>query len=325
MPGLRPNSWQTYGCEWTLRYLWRWTNLFERLDLIVLALMLALVVVVVVRVSYRYRLARRAEVIETASEAFHRARKKLATDLRNDVGSLRSIAFTAPYLGLAGTCVGMLSAFKGVGMQRHAAMAMMASGIAAATITTGAGLLVAVPAVLSYNYLRTCIDSLENEFHSKARRSLGFQFAQGLPLAPRFSKIPFAVIAAPALAITLGAFLTFASFHTSSGLPVRLVKIGVVHTEHFSVEPIVIEIIDTGGSDPPTVYVNSKKTPSDKLVNRLRSERKVRPQGLAYVHAENNVLWGDVVNVIDVVEELQPNVVLLTITPNFRLGRRSIR
>src|SRR5258708_2913636 len=116
MPGLCPNSWQTYGCE-SLRYLWRWTNLLERLDLMVLALMLALIVVVVVRVSYRYHLARCAGVIDTAREGFHCARRKLATELRNDVGILNSIAFAAPYLGLAGTCVGILSAFRGTVMQ----------------------------------------------------------------------------------------------------------------------------------------------------------------------------------------------------------------
>src|SRR5260370_41850121 len=104
MPGVCPNSWQTYGCEWSIGYLWRWTSSLERLDLIVLALMLARIVFVVARVSYRYRLARRAGPVDPSSGAFQRARRKLAAELSIWVGGLKSIAFTAPYLGLAGRC-----------------------------------------------------------------------------------------------------------------------------------------------------------------------------------------------------------------------------
>jgi biopolymer transport protein ExbB/TolQ/biopolymer transport protein ExbD len=321
MPGVCPNSWQTYGCEWTIGYLWRWANLLERLDLIVLAVMLAHVVVVVARVSYRYRLARHA-AIDTASEAFQGARRKLAAELSIEVGSLKSIAFTAPYLGLAGTCVGILSIFRAYVGSRYGALVMVVSGIDAAFISSAAGLLVAVPAVVSYNYLRTRIDSLESEMYSKARRSRHFQVAQKLPLTPRFSKLPFAVIAVPALAISVAAFVTFSSFATPKGLPVRLVKTGALEAEHFTVKPIVIEITRTGGNGL-AVYVNSKKAPFDELERRLQSELKARP--LACIKAENGVSWGDVISVIDVVEGLHADVVLLTITPTINIARKSIR
>ena len=327
MPGGCSNSWQTLGYELTIRYLWRWTNLLERVDLIVLALMLAHVVVVVAHVSYRYRLARHTEATDIVSEVFQRARRKLAAGLSIEAGSLNSIAFAAPYLGLAGTCVGILSIFRGYIGSRYGALVMVVSGIDAAFISSAAGLLVAIPAVASYNYLRTRLDSLESELYSKAleRRSRHFQVARKFPLTARFSRLSFAVIAAPALAISASGFLMFSSFNTPRGLPVRLVKIGVLETEHFSVAPLVIEVIGTRGNGPPAVYVNSKKTPSDELENRLRSKLRVRPQWLAYVQAENNVSWGDVVNVIDVVEGLHANVVLLTITPNINVARESIR
>jgi len=313
------NSWQTYGCDWSIGYLWRSTKLFERLDLIVLALMLAHIVIVVARVSYRYRLARRTKAIDTASEASQRARRKLAAELSIGVGSLKSIAFTAPYLGLAGTCVGILSIFGAYVGERGGLVVRTSSGIAAAFISSAAGLLVAVPAVVSYNHLRTRIASLESETWSNARERRKF------PLTARFSKLPpFALIAAPALAISVAAFMTLSSFHTLKGLPVRLIKIGALDSEHFSVKPIVIEIIGTNGNGPPAVYVNSKKTPPDELKNRLRSELEVRPQWLAYVQAEDNVSWRDVASVIDVVEGLHANVVLLTITPDIVVSK-SIR
>jgi biopolymer transport protein ExbB/TolQ len=132
-------------------------NWIVRLDVIVLALMLAYVVVVVTRVSYRYHLARCAREIDSAS------RRKFAAVLSIDVGSLKSIASTAPYLGLAGTCEGILSAFRPIGMEKHTALAMISADIAASLITTAAGILVAVPATCSYNYLCTRIDLLESE------------------------------------------------------------------------------------------------------------------------------------------------------------------
>jgi biopolymer transport protein ExbB/TolQ len=321
MPGVCPNAWQTYGCESSIGYLWRWTSLLERVDLIVLALMLAHVVVVVARVSYRYRSARHPGPADTSSEAFQRARRKLAAELSIGLGGLKSIAFTAPYLGLAGTCVGILNIFRGYGMEKHAALAMMASQTAAALVTTATGILVAVPATCLYNCLRTRIDVLESEVANDAigQGSHYFQVARRFALRRRFSQFPFAVIAGPVLAISgLAGFMTFSSFHTPKGLPVRLVRIGVLATDRLSVEPIVIEIMGRSANDPLAVYAQSEKTPSDELEGRLRRELGLRPRWLAYVQAEDSAPWGDVVNVIDVVEGLHANVVLLTITPHKR-------
>jgi len=225
MPGACLNSWHPDGCEWSIGYLWGWTNWIARLDVFVLALMLAHIVIVVSRGSYRYHLACRqsrafardatsafgrgafdevitvaaragrspvatmvatglaafasvpsqftlAEAIDTASQAFQRSQRNLAADLSLGVGTLKSIASTAPFLGLAGTCFGILSAFRGTGMERHAALAMMTTYIAAALITTATGLLVAVPAVWSYNYSRVRIDRLESEMSNAALEAI---------------------------------------------------------------------------------------------------------------------------------------------------------
>ena len=59
----------------------------------------------------------------------------------------------APFLGLLGTVWGVMSTFGGIAMQGSATMAAMAPGVAAALITTVAGLLVAIPSMFSYNWL----------------------------------------------------------------------------------------------------------------------------------------------------------------------------
>jgi biopolymer transport protein ExbB/TolQ len=59
----------------------------------------------------------------------------------------------APFLGLLGTVWGVMQTFGGIAQQGSATMAAMAPGVAAALITTVAGLLVAIPSMFGYNWL----------------------------------------------------------------------------------------------------------------------------------------------------------------------------
>lgn len=75
-------------------------------------------------------------------------------DLRKNIRPVGVVASVAPLLGLLGTVLGMIKAFQtasrgglGKGME-------LAGGIAEALLTTGAGLLVAIPALVLYHFLR---------------------------------------------------------------------------------------------------------------------------------------------------------------------------
>src|SRR6476659_9272276 len=59
----------------------------------------------------------------------------------------------APFLGLLGTVWGVMDTFSGIAQQNSATLAAMAPGVAAALITTVAGLLVAIPSMFGYNWL----------------------------------------------------------------------------------------------------------------------------------------------------------------------------
>lgn len=59
----------------------------------------------------------------------------------------------APFLGLLGTVWGVMSTFGHIAQQGSATMTAMAPGVAAALITTVAGLLVAIPSMFGYNWL----------------------------------------------------------------------------------------------------------------------------------------------------------------------------
>ncbi len=78
--------------------------------------------------------------------------------LREISGLERSLIFLAttgnitPFIGLFGTVWGIMDAFHGIGVTGSANLGTVAPGIAEALITTAAGLGVAIPGVIAYNY-----------------------------------------------------------------------------------------------------------------------------------------------------------------------------
>ena len=289
--------WEPGGCEWTIRYLWRWMSSFGRLDVIVLALMLVYVFAVVIHVCCRFYLARCAQGIDSAG------RRTLAAVLSTEVGSLKSIALTAPYLGLVGTCDGILSAFGGIGMQKHAALAMIATRIALALIPTAAGIPVAVLATCSYNHLRTRIDLLEGEvFDEGQQRGRHFRGARRFSPTKRFSNLPaYGLIAAPGLAILIAAYMTFPSFHTPTGFYVELSSARCEYDGDDRL--IVLHITDAG-----KLFLNQEQEDWKNLADRLSAIYVMRGYRTIYLIADTDVPFQTVADALDTVENASAKV-----------------
>jgi biopolymer transport protein ExbB/TolQ len=83
--------------------------------------------------------------------------------MKRSLSGLASIASTAPLVGLFGTVIGILDAFKGCIGQKWFCTMMVLEGICEALVTTALGLLVAVPAVWFYNYLSGKMEIFEIE------------------------------------------------------------------------------------------------------------------------------------------------------------------
>ena len=89
------------------------------------------------------------------------ARKEKAR-FEQRLGFLATIASNAPFIGLFGTVLGIIRAFKDlVGNMSEASDAVM-GGIAEALIATAVGLLVAIPAVIAYNYFKSKVGKLSD-------------------------------------------------------------------------------------------------------------------------------------------------------------------
>lgn len=89
---------------------------------------------------------------DEVSEAMELAGRKEVQKLEKTLGILGTIGSTAPFIGLFGTVLGIIRAFSDLAIAEGASPAAVADGIAEALIATAAGLFVAVPAVIAYNY-----------------------------------------------------------------------------------------------------------------------------------------------------------------------------
>jgi len=84
----------------------------------------------------------------------------LAHQLERYLNTLGTVASISPLLGLLGTVFGMIRAFTAMTVKGVGDPAMMAGGISEALVTTAAGLIVAIPAMVFYRYLRGRVEEL---------------------------------------------------------------------------------------------------------------------------------------------------------------------
>lgn len=298
MPGTCLNP---YGCEWDIGYLWRLMSWIGHADVYLLAILLAYSAAVFLRVFRRYCRTGRAPEIDSSG------RMKVVADLRTATRSLQSIAFIAPYLGLAGTCFGILEAFRGFDMEFHAVRAMLTAIIASALLTTIAGILVALFATFFYNYLSTRDDLLQREF-------LNERVSTRLPLQKRFSEIPaFALLAAPSLAMALVAFMSLSSFRQPKGLNIEFAS---THCEYEGDDGIVVLHITNGGS----LFLNSEQQNWDTVAGRLAKAYGDRSHRVLYLLADDGVPFQTVADAVDMAENAKVgtsslNILVRLITP----------
>jgi len=73
--------------------------------------------------------------------------------MESRLGFLATVGSSAPFIGLFGTVVGIMSSFQSIAASKNTSLAVVAPGIAEALLATAIGLLAAIPAVIAYNKL----------------------------------------------------------------------------------------------------------------------------------------------------------------------------
>jgi len=83
--------------------------------------------------------------------------------LGNMLPFLATTGSATPFIGLFGTVWGIMTSFQDIGMRGSASLAVVAPGISEALVATAAGLAVAIPAVIFYNFFANKLGDLESE------------------------------------------------------------------------------------------------------------------------------------------------------------------
>lgn len=94
-------------------------------------------------------------------EAIEDEGRRSVDDLRQKLSYLADVAAISPMVGLLGTVLGMIQAFNVIAFQTGAVKPiLLASGISKAMVTTAAGLIIAIPAMIFYSYFRGRLQDL---------------------------------------------------------------------------------------------------------------------------------------------------------------------
>lgn len=89
---------------------------------------------------------------EEIKETINRALELEILEMEKYIGILATIGAVSPFIGLFGTVLGIIRAFHDLSVASATGPSIVASGISEALIATAAGLFVAIPAVITYNY-----------------------------------------------------------------------------------------------------------------------------------------------------------------------------
>ena len=120
-------------------------------------------------------------VYEVGLQRYHMTQEAVDIAMSNSISAQRlllerylpaigTIAVIAPFIGLFGTVVGIMHTFSAVAEKGQAGVAVVAAGVAEALVATAAGLMVAIAAVVFFNYFKARVGATINQMVGAAGR-----------------------------------------------------------------------------------------------------------------------------------------------------------
>ena len=114
------------------------------------------------------------EDVEASKRALERAAAIVHAELKRGVSTLATIGSTSPFVGLFGTVVGIINAFKGISTEKSTGLGAVAGGISEALVTTAIGLFVAIPAVWMFNFFTNKIEAFDVEMDNSSSELIDY-------------------------------------------------------------------------------------------------------------------------------------------------------
>jgi biopolymer transport protein ExbB/biopolymer transport protein TolQ len=115
-----------------------------------------------------------SEDIEASKRAVDRASAIVHAELKRGLSGLATIGSTSPFVGLFGTVVGIINAFKGIASSQATGLAAVAGGISEALVTTAFGLFVAIPAVWMFNVFTVKVEAFDVEMDNSSSELIDY-------------------------------------------------------------------------------------------------------------------------------------------------------
>ena len=103
--------------------------------------------------------------LELVTSAVRDSISEALIQLKRGLGFLATIGSTAPFIGLFGTVVGIINAFRSIAATGSGGMSVVSGGIAEALISTALGIFVAIPAVVAFNHFTGKIETFHVEMN----------------------------------------------------------------------------------------------------------------------------------------------------------------
>lgn len=114
------------------------------------------------------------DLVDSGRRAIEREALMTSADLKKGLGNLATISTTAPFIGLFGTVIGIITAFQGMALSGSGGLGAVSAGIAEALGATALGLFVAVPAVWMYNYFLNKVERFNVEMSNSGSQLLDY-------------------------------------------------------------------------------------------------------------------------------------------------------
>jgi biopolymer transport protein ExbB/TolQ len=108
--------------------------------------------------AYRTAPKESEAAVDSVARALERQASREVQTLKRGLGILATVGSTAPFVGLLGTVMGIVTAFQKMAESGSGGLGTVSAGIAEALVTTAMGLLVAIPAVMGFNFLQGWVD-----------------------------------------------------------------------------------------------------------------------------------------------------------------------
>jgi len=124
---------------------------------------------------------------EAVAEAMASTKARLRIDLERNLGVLGTLGNNAPFIGLFGTVLGIIKAFADLSRNQAGGAAAVMSGISAALVATAVGLMVAIPAVIAFNFFQGRVRKAMARVDAMAHLVLSArpgEMASAAPIAP---------------------------------------------------------------------------------------------------------------------------------------------